>query len=453
MNLRNLFFTGKRSAENPMLYSFYCDKIQSWQDICNGGGDWRYVRKGGMKGGMRKVASLGAAKAVCGELSRLCFSEGTEIVCSDKDTERYLKRVLEQNGFFERFSDFLEGVFALGGGAVKIYRDNETRLDFVSAERFIPTKWENNVITAAAFGSEISDGGKNFILAETREISPEGLMVENKLFRENGGEADLAQLFPELLPKSAITNIDSPMFVYFRGGKTAPDLPLGMSVFAGAEDTLKALDIVFDSLIREFILGKKRIIVPFYAVRGEYDENGDLQHYFDVNDEVFEAFSTSDSEELKISDTTSELRVTEHITAINELLDLLCMQVGLSEGSLSFKSGTVRTATEIISRNSRTYRTACMYRQLISEGLKKLFRDICKLGKAAGELPAYSSEETEIRFADGICEDENAKSERAQKLYSGGLISRARAISEIYGISLEQAKSMEMEDFYGNGNN
>lgn len=444
MNFRTLFSGSRKTAMNNELDSFFTGKIHCWKEIYNGGGDWRYTTRGGLKGGMRRVASLGAAKALCAELSRLCFSEGTDIICSDRDSEKYLRQVLEENNFFEKFSAFLEQMFALGGGAVKIFGDSS--LDFVPADRFIPTKW-NGTISGGAFGSAVSVGGKNYILAESRELTSDGLLTENRLFTAEGKEANLSEVFPELLPRSRVSGIDNPLFVYFRAGAPQGNLPLGISVFEGAEDTLKALDIVFDSLMREFILGKKRIIVPYYAVRGEYDENGDIQRYFDVNDEVFEAFSTSDSEELKISDNTSQLRVSEHTAAIGELLDLLCMQTGLSERALSFKNGTIRTATEVISRSSRTYRTACTYRRMISENLKALFGDILKLGKTAGKLPAYASEKVEIRFADGICEDENARADRAFKLYSGGLISRSRAISEIYGISKEQADAIEKEDF------
>lgn len=449
MGLKNLIFGGQKALENTELAAFYSGRLQSWLDICNGGGDWRYTRKGGLNGGTRRVASLGAAKALCAELARLCFSEGTEFICSDRDSDKYLQAVLEENNFTENFSEFLEKVFALGGGAVKIYRDQSTKLDFVPADRFIPTKWDANGIYGGAFGSPVFRDGRNYILAETQELTPEGLFTENRLFRENGREEVLSDIFPDLLPRSIIYGMDKPLFVYFRAAPAEGNLPLGSSVFSRAEDTLKALDIVFDSLMREFILGKKRIIVPSYAVRGDYDENGDIKRYFDVNDEVFEAFSTSDSEELKISDTTSQLRVSEHIGAIDKLLELLCMQAGLSEGALSFKSGTIRTATEVISRNSRTYRTACMYRRIIAEGLKRLFGNILSLGKMAGELSPAASEAVEIRFADGICEDENAKAERAQKLFASGLISRTRAVSEIYGISREQAKAMVKEDTDG----
>lgn len=452
MSLKSLLFGRQKLSDSSALSLFYTTELAKWNDIYRGGGDWRYVRKGGMNGGMRKLASLGAAKSVCAELSRLCFTEETEITCPDKETENFLKKVFSDNSFSERFSDFLEKMFALGGGVVKVYYENGVKLDFVSADAFVPTQWDSRSISGGAFGSTVSRNGKNYILAETQEITAKGLLTQNKLFRESGGEVALSECFPEMTEKSLIEGLEKPLFVYFRAGSgIVPQCaPLGSSVFAGAEDTLKSIDTVFDSLSREFVLGKKRIIVPSYAVRGEYNENGELKRYFDVNDEVFEALSASDNDELKISDNTAELRVNEHVEALGELLDLLCMQTGLSEGALSYKNGTIRTATEVVSRNSRTYRTTSFYRKLIAKNLERVVENICILAKMSGELSETASENVQIRFADGVCEDEGTRAERAASLYKNGLISRSRALSEIYGISLDAARAMEMEDFNGN---
>ena len=65
MGLKNLIFGGQKASENTELAAFYSGRLQNWLDICNGGGDWRYTRKGGLNGGTRRVASLGAAKALC----------------------------------------------------------------------------------------------------------------------------------------------------------------------------------------------------------------------------------------------------------------------------------------------------------------------------------------------------------------------------------------------------
>lgn len=451
MGLKSFIF-GRQTEPSSELMTFYSAKLARWRDIYEGGGDWRYTRKGGINGGMRRVASLGAAKAVCAELARLCFTEGTELIGADRESTAYLKRVLDSSGFSERFSDFLEKMFALGGGVIKVYRDKDgTKLDFVTADRFVPTKWDSRGIYGGAFGSTVSADGKSYVLAEQQTLTEDGLVTENRLFRSGGSTANLADVFPDMTEKSVIKGLSEPLFVYFRAGaaEISESVPLGTSVFAGAEDTLKSLDVVFDSLSREFVLGKKRIIVPSYAIRGEYDAKGELKRYFDVNDEVFEALSADDNDDLKIIDNTGTLRITEHTEALGELLDLLCMQVGLSEGALSYKNGTIRTATEVVSRNSRTYRTAGFYRKAIANGLSRVAENICLLGKMAGELSAGASTEVGVRFADGVCEDEGAKTDRARQLYAGGLISRARALSEIYGISLDAAKAMEKEDFNG----
>lgn len=445
MTLRNLLF-GK-TGDSAAAYELYSADIARWAEIYNGGGDWRYAKRGGLNGGTRRVAALNAARAVCSELARLCFSEGTTLISADGETQSLLQRVLRENSFDQRFPDFLEKVFALGGGVIKVYWDGGIKLDFVTADCFAPTAWDSRGIYGGAFGSRVFRNGKSFFLAETQELSAEGLVIENKLFTDDGRAAKLSDAFDNLAEKSVLSGAKRPLFVYFRAAGGRGKCPvLGSSVFAGAEDTLKALDIVFDSLNREFVLGKKRIIVPYYAVRGEYDENGEIKKYFDANDEVFQALSTTDTEELNIVDNTQTLRVEEHTEAISALLDLLCMQAGLSEGAICFSDGTLKTAAEVVSRNSRTYRTQSLYRRLIADGLSQLAESICMLAKMAGLLSEQASESAEVAFADGVSEDEGTRTDREIKLYTAGLIGKERALSQIYGISLEQAKALSDEE-------
>ena len=384
---------------------------------------------------------------MCSQLARLCFSEGTTLISADGETQSLLQKVFRENSFEQRFPDFLEKVFALGGGVIKVYWDGGIKLDFVTADCFAPTAWDSRGIYGGAFGSRVFRNGKSFFLAETQELSADGLVIENKLFTDDGRAAKLSDAFDNLAEKSVLSGAKRPLFVYFRAAGGRGKCPvLGSSVFAGAEDTLKALDIVFDSLNREFVLGKKRIIVPYYAVRGEYDENGEIKKYFDANDEVFQALSTTDNEELNIVDNTQTLRVEEHTEAISALLDLLCMQAGLSEGAICFSDGTLKTAAEVVSRNSRTYRTQSLYRRLIADGLSQLAESICMLAKMAGLLSEQASESAEVAFTDGVSEDEGTRTDRAIKLYTAGLIGKERALSQIYGISLEQAKALSDEE-------
>lgn len=435
---------GSADTQLSLIY----DDIKRWDDIYSGGGDWRYTRKGGMNGGTRRVASLGAARALCAELSRLCFTEGTEFCCADKETEAFIRKVLSDNNFRERFAQFLEKVFALGGGAVRVYWDGGVKLDFAQADEFLPTEWDSSRVTGGVFVSKLFKGGKSYTLTQEQRCDNGDLVMKNCLFDENGKQCDLKKAETGLPETSRIKGIGKPLFVYFRAlsGDYERCRPLGSSVFSGAVDTLKSIDTVFDSLMREFVLGRKRIIVPYYAVKGEYDENGDIRRYFDTNDEVFQAMSVSDEQELKIIDNTAQLRVEEHTSALCAMLDLLCMQAGLSEGSLSYKEGSLRTATEVVSRNSRTYRTQAYYRSLITEALEQVMADICLIGKMAGLLSEQASERVSVMFADGAAEDDNTRTERAIRLYEAGLISKSRALSQIYGIAPEDTGAMERKD-------
>ncbi len=450
LGFKNWLMGRRTKGTLPFLAEYYAE-AERFSDIVSGGGDWRYTRKGGLNGGTRRLASLGAARAVCAELSRLCFTEGTTVTSADLDTERFLQEVLKENHFYERFPAFLEKVFALGGGAVKVYWDNGVKLDFVEADCFVPTKWDGRCITGATFASEVTEDNRHYWLTETQELCEDHLTIENRLYTDTGAKAELSEVLPALSEKSVINGLSKPLFVYIGTGLSGAKgcKLLGSSVLKGTEDTLKSLDIVFDSLSREFVLGKKRIIVPYYAVRGEYDENGDIKRYFDVNDEVFQAMSVSDTEDLKITDNTAELRVAEHTEALSALLDMLCMQVGLSEGALSYKGGTIRTATEVVSRNSRTYRTQAFFRGIIAEGLAQVMENICILGKMGGLLADEASEKASLMFADGAAEDDATRIDRAVKLYTAGVISRTRAISQIYGISLEEAEKIERMDHDG----
>ena len=96
--------------------------------------------------------------------------------------------------------------------------------------------------------------------------------------------------------------------------------------------------------------------------------NGPPQKYFDADDEVWEALSTDNPEDLKIYDNSVELRVEPHIAGINGDLSILCAQVGFDPGTLSFDASRgLKTATEVISENSKTFGTVQAHENIIRD--------------------------------------------------------------------------------------
>lgn len=90
----------------------------------------------------------------------------------------------------------------------------------------------------------------------------------------------------------------------------------------------------------------------------------------------------------EISDNTCELRVSEHVDAINALLDILCFQTGLSSGTLSFStSGGLKTAAEVKSMETRTEITMQQNRCLAAELIESTVKSIIRCGMLCGEIP------------------------------------------------------------------
>ncbi len=210
------------------------------------------------------------------------------------------------------------------------------------------------------------------------------------------------------------------------------NVPLGISVFANSVDTLRGIDIVFDSFIREFILGRKRIIVPTEMMQPVIDtETGKSEFYFDTDDEVFVALNMEDAENNKITDNSTQLRVQEHITAINALLNILCVQTGLSTGAISFDMVQgLKTATEVISDNNETANTIKDNKNQLNETLETVFHAVLNLAFALGILKKKPYEIT-IGWNDNVIIDDNTMIDNTIKLFNAGLLDLKTAVMRV----------------------
>lgn len=447
---------------------YYSEHIERWSDIYSGRPPWETVKKSTLTGkGNRTLSMLNTGKVLCDYLSDLTFSEQCDIVVNDERYQRFLNDTLNRCGFWKFLPEFISKAYALGGGALKIYANNgEIAIDYVSANDFVPTAWTGNDILAGAFRTLTHKGNNFYSLMELMR----GDHIEHKLFksaseRELGKECSILELYENIPESITISGLKKPLFSYFRPNfsNNIPDsnIPLGISAFANAADTLKALDIAFDSFSREFVLGKKRIIVPASSVQTVVDTTtGETVKYFDADDEAFVALKTDDTDNLKIVDNTVELRVEQHVSAINALLNILCLQVGISAGSLSFDAVQgMKTATEVVSQESKTQRTVKGNKNVLTEAIENTVRSIFTLAVALGSLP-YKEYDLTVGWQDNVIVDDNTLIDNNIKLVSSGLKSKVKAIMEVQkcdeATAREELERMSQEsgggsiaDFFG----
>ncbi|MDR0975078.1 MAG: phage portal protein [Ruminococcus sp.] len=388
----------------PELDSYYETYIRNWADIYAGKPPWRSAKRSGLHSrGERIIGQMNAAKAICEEFTALTFAERAAIKLDNPVLQDYLDRTLSETSFFEQIQGFITSSYALGGGCMKFYLyDGKPCVDFITADKMYPLSWRNGRIKEIAFSSQEMSGGKYITSIEKYSpgktenlsfISDNRLTLGRRLASEIPDiyEGEGAGLFAIFKPASA-NNIE-------------PDCPLGVSIFSGAIDTLKALDIAFDSFMREFILGKKRIIVPAASIQTVIDpETGNMTRYFDADDEAFVALKTEDTDALKIADNTVELRVDDHVNAIEALYKMLCFQTGVSSGTFSMSNGLhyyTKTASEVISQNAKSARTIRLNQNNLSETIKTAVRALLTLGKLSGAIRDIDTG-IQIAFSDNV---------------------------------------------------
>lgn len=426
---------------------------------------------GGTK--QHKMRTLNMAKVAAEEMATLVFNERCSISIGDEALSKDIEAVLDSNGFKKEFQRFLEYQFALGGMVIKGHvEDDEIKLSYVKADSFLPTGWTNKKITEGIFLNETTKGDRKYTHLEWHLWEGKTYVVRNELYESTGLDNELGikvpitKLYPDLEEEVRIEGLERSLFVYIKpnsANNVDLDSPLGISIFANSLDTMRALDVAFDSFEREFRLGKKRILVPDTAIRVITDPNtGKQVRYFDANDEVYQAFKFGDESEDYIKDLSVELRVDEHIAAINSLLNLFAMQIGFSAGSFSFDGQSMKTATEVVSENSKTFRTKQSHETIIEEGIIEMIDIIVDLAVLYNLFSKPAKYEVSVMFDDSVAEDKMGDLSYWIQLVTNDMATKKRAIKTVLGLTDEEAEqelleiaeekklgTPEMIDFFG----
>jgi A118 family predicted phage portal protein len=434
------------------------------------------------KGKTRTLATMNAGKMACSQMARYVWNERCSITASmksapeDDPLDGFLQYVLKDNRFGSAFGDLLEKSFALGGGALKEWveipkdengndlGEGKVRIGYTMASQFVPTAWDNGKVTSGIFVSREARDGYYYTVVEWHHWDGTTYRITNDLYRQpiKGSEPQnilgwwypLDKVYPLLSPDTTIEDVHQAFFQYVRpfGANYADDnSPLGMSIYAPALNTLHGLDIMFDSLQREFVLGKKRIIAPARSMKVSAGVNGSRpDRYFDADDEVWEALATDNPEDLKIYDNSVDLRVEPHITGINGDLSILCAQIGFDPGTLSFDATKgLKTATEVISENSKTFGTVKAHENLLKDALVDMVHAIFDLAVRYGltwegktiESLISGGYDVSVQFDDSIIEDKNAEINRGVSLVGAGLLSKKKFMTDMLGYTPEDADS------------
>lgn len=394
--------------------------------------------------------TMNMPKKLCEDLTKLLWTEKTQINLSNKNATKKLWEVLDskENAFTVNLPIFIEKMLALGNGATVEYKDenNKTIIDYVDGDVIIPYKFTNGYISGMITISRfIEKKGKNktyYTHITYHEYVDNKYIKLNEIYKSNtdttlGKQLNFNDAFPNV-KESEVVITSNPYFQIWKpnlANNFDTNSPMGISIYANSIDRFKSLDTKYDSFYNEFILGKKRILVDQAAMKGQIttDEEGNqrLIQYFDKNDKVYVGINADMKEPVKEIDFT--LRYQEHVDSINADLNWLSENVGLGSNYYKFDGAGTKTATEVMSENSQAFRTKVHYQTIINDCVYGLVQAVC-------ELEGIKTNKITIIPDDSIIEDKNAETTRAQMEVSQGLRSKKSYLMDIKGMTEEEAE-------------
>src|SRR5574344_464535 len=388
-------------------------------------------------------------KKVCEDFAKLLWSEKTEITLDNKTKTNKLWEVLDskKNNFSVSFPIAIEKAFALGTGCLIEYKVNdETIIEYIDGDNCLVYENTNTYITGFVTVDQFSKGVGNKKLYYTHltyhEYDGEAYLKYNELYVSKnsssiGKEIPFESMYPNV-ENPYIVKTDTPHFQFIKpniANNVDMDNSLGRSIYANQNDKFKALETKDDSFTNEFELGKKRILVDRSAIKSavQVGTDGTVTNvsYFDRNDKAYVAINGMDGQPVKEIDMS--LRCEEHIGSINADLNYLSAGVGLGQNYYSFDSAGLKTATEVISDNSDTYRTKAHHQIIIRDVLYDLVKSVCF-------LEGIDSKTINIVFDDSIIEDKNAEITRGLTLLDKNIISKETFMTKYLGYDESQVK-------------
>lgn len=451
---------GRNTSYIP--YSAVIQECLAWY---RGANSWhKYRMYNGRRYKTMERATLNMAKYVCQDLASLMMTEKVKIQLSDEVSQKLIDNVLEDNNFYVMANNLKELMFALGTSAyVESLQGDKAVIDYIHGDLIFPLKWDNGEIIDCAFakmGHDTKDAVCTLILHElvdredgqgkeykitTIEIDEQGDIVPPIRFKDGIKDSNIESVvrtgtdipFFQISKPNIVNNFD----------KTNP---LGMSVIWNNIDTLKSIDIIFDSLRNEYKTGKKRIFVnsglKSIEVVNRKDAKNKVVDCIDANDTEFYSLPTEDNGEIPIKVFDPLLRVAEHEQGLNTNLNLLSRGVTLGDGFYEFSNGKIaRTATEVVSINSSLFRNLKRHEIIERKALIGMTRALLYIYNVLnGGIYDYNQNIT-VNFDDSIIEDTDKEKQTAMLEYDKGIIDKVEYISITRDMTRQQAMKFVKE--------
>lgn len=427
-------------------------KLTSWKSwyISNVKGFHDYHIYNGKKKNKKRRKTLNMASRVCQDWADLLLNERVDITVNDDYTQEVLNRLLKQVNFYVRGNNLIELAFALGGGFFIQYWDGaKTSQKYIAQDMVYPITYDSGNMTEAAFASTKTIDGHKYIYLETHLLDEEGFYVVDNVLLDTK-ENEVKEVGSEFYKEHSITpkwetKSKEPLFQMIRpniANREKFDSAYGTSVFSGAIDAFKSCDAWYDAYYVEIILGKKRIFAKDGVTNVNIDkETGETAPAFDADDDVFYLIpGDMDDGKAPIIESNMELRVSALDQALQSQLNIISQLCGFGANGYKWDSGSVSTATQVVSENSKMFRTLKKHELVLNDAIVNMAKGLLYIEKHFNQDEKIRLDASiTVDFDDSIIEDTAEIKRQALTDLNIGLISKAEYFRQVYKMDEKQS--------------
>lgn len=422
----------------------------------------------GEKRKTRDMYTMKMGKKVCEDWASILINDKTFVKLDDEYSETFIVGdtdnggVFGSNNFWDQANDLMEKMMWSGTGAIVIRLKNAAvspdgrlgtspdawiDLNYLEADKIIVLSSDNGIITEAAFCSDICIKGSSKLYLEIHRLENGEYIIENHIFSVDTQNTSLLreEELPEGFVKVMRTGSDKPWFSICIPAIVNPisgNNGMGCSVFAGAIDNLKGVDLAYNNLNSDFWLGQKKVFLNKNMLA---DMSGDKKVAPDeVNQQLFyyigETMDDGTGKSM-VQEHNPDLRVADNTAGIQAQLDYLSFKVGFGTKHYQFNSGSIVTATQYTGDKQDLIQNAHKHFIKVESFLHRLVKTILWIGHNFIDGRVNENAHISVVFDQSPLVDENAERQRDKDDVSAGLMQKWEYRVKWYGETEEEAKA------------
>ena len=290
------------------------------------------------------------------------------------------------------------------------------------------------------FEGSTAEGGKLYKI--TNKAFENRLSTKGEVTLGEEVALDKVDAWAHLAPEVTITNLETPLFGYYRvpGANTVdPSSPLGLSVFANALTELKALDIAISRKNTEVEDSKHITFVGQALIQNAQNRNIDLPRFVKGL-----GMGLSDTETTAVHEHVPTMLTDQRIKDINFNLSMAGVKCGFSEGVFVMDGQTgMITATQVEADDRDTIQTIKTDRDALKDAIEQAIYGANALTTLYNLAPLG---EYEINFNFGDITYSYEEDKAAWRAYAmQGWIPKWLYFVKFEGMSEEEAKALTAE--------